>query len=450
MMNVQWKRLVSFVVAMVMVFGLIPAMGTTAMAAPGGSSMDPVVCDTFAEFKAAMEDPNIIYVSLHSVDEVLPLLEEGRRTAAITVVGQKDLYLADDCVATFVANANGGVYDSLLQVGVGSSLSIDGERGWLVFEAVGTAAHNAVIYNEGGDVSIYGGYLKGRYYTATYGCAIWQNSGTLTIQDGDFSSMDGMADKVGDKETWAVYLAGGSAQILGGKFQVEETKDPAAKSYGLYIEEEAEVEISGGVFYGIRPPKNTAVGNYIADGCEMTIGGVLVDPMLYGIIDDTKRVTVGHNIVIDEIKSTIAKENVAKAGKEVRDFMPTVPDGEPYDRPWNGAPWYDAQGVAIDPPSGLHYDIGYEFEAGRTYYADYKYTAEYGYVFAENPTITLTGPDPCLTTVDNYSTLCSRQRKRCQSVIRVELASGNPQFAVILPDGGAVHSGIIGADKRTA
>ena len=101
-----WKRSLSMLLALVMVIGMIPTMGITASAAAPGSFGNPVVCDTFAEFKAAMEDPNIIYVSLHAVDEVLPLLEEGRRTAAITVVGQKDLYLADDCVATFVANAN--------------------------------------------------------------------------------------------------------------------------------------------------------------------------------------------------------------------------------------------------------------------------------------------------------------------------------------------------------
>ena len=394
------KRIFSTLLALAMVIGLIPAMGTTTMAAPGGSAMDPVICDTFAEFKAAMEDPDIIYVSLHAVDEVLPLLDEGRCVAAITVVGDKDLYLANDSVATFVANANGGVYDSLLQVGAGSSLSIDGNRGWLVFEAVGTAAHNAVIYNEGGDVSIYDGYLKGHNNTATYGRAIWQDSGTLTIQDGDFESTDGTFNKVGSKETCAVYLAGGEANIYGGKFHVEETKDPEAKPYGLYIDEEAEVEISGGIFYGVRPPDNTAVGNYIADGCEMTIGGVLVNPMLYGIIDDTKRVTVGHNLVIDEIKSKIAKDNVARAGMEVRTFMPTVPDGAPYSRPWNGASWHDEHGVVIDAPEGQHYDNGYQFEAGRTYYADYQYTTEYGYVFAENPTITLTGPDPSMFTYE--------------------------------------------------
>ena len=103
---------------------------------------------------------------------------------------------------------------------------------------------------------------------------------------------------------------------------------------------------------------------------------------------------------ITEIKSTMAKENVPRAGKEVARFMPNVPDGEPYERPWNGSRWHDEQGVMIAPSVNHFYDLGYEFEAGRTYYADYTYWADYGYTFAENPTISLTGPDPSMFTYE--------------------------------------------------
>ncbi|MBR5306712.1 MAG: InlB B-repeat-containing protein, partial [Oscillospiraceae bacterium] len=105
-------------------------------------------------------------------------------------------------------------------------------------------------------------------------------------------------------------------------------------------------------------------------------------------------------IVIEEIKSKISAELVPKAGMEVRDFMPTVPDGEPYERPWNGAEWYDSSGVKIAASVNHHYDLGYEFEAGHTYYADYKYIAYDGYVFSDNPAITLTGPDPSMFTYE--------------------------------------------------
>ena len=104
-------------------------------------------------------------------------------------------------------------------------------------------------------------------------------------------------------------------------------------------------------------------------------------------------VSSAEKIVINQINSVIAKENVPRAGKEVLRFIPNVPDGEPYERPWNGAIWYDEYGVAIDSPVDQHYDKGYEFEAGRTYYADYEYTAANGYEFSANPTINLEGPD---------------------------------------------------------
>jgi len=103
---------------------------------------------------------------------------------------------------------------------------------------------------------------------------------------------------------------------------------------------------------------------------------------------------------ITEIKTIMPVDTVPKAGMEVRTFMPSVPDGEPYERDRDGTEWYDSEGVKIAPTLNHHYDIGYEFEAGHTYYADYEYTADEGYVFVQNPTITFTGPDPSMFTYE--------------------------------------------------
>ena len=105
-------------------------------------------------------------------------------------------------------------------------------------------------------------------------------------------------------------------------------------------------------------------------------------------------------IIIHEIKNKMAAERVPRAGMEVDSFIPNVPDGEPYDRPWQGVPWYDEYGTMISPDDNSWFDIGYEFEAGRSYYADYTYWADYGYAFADNPTITFIGPDPSLYTYE--------------------------------------------------
>ena len=101
---------------------------------------------------------------------------------------------------------------------------------------------------------------------------------------------------------------------------------------------------------------------------------------------------------IGEIVTLMSTDTVPKAGMEVTHFIPNVPDGVPYQRDFDGTEWYDENGVMIAPIIKHHYDIGYEFEAGRTYYADYQYTADEGYVFTQNPTITLTGPNPDMFT----------------------------------------------------
>ena len=106
------------------------------------------------------------------------------------------------------------------------------------------------------------------------------------------------------------------------------------------------------------------------------------------------------SIIIHEIKTKMAAERVPRAGMEVSRFIPNVPDGEPYDRPWQGVSWYDEYGTMISPDVNSWFDIGYEFEAGRSYYADYTYWADYGYAFADNPTITFIGPDPSLYTYE--------------------------------------------------
>ena len=105
-------------------------------------------------------------------------------------------------------------------------------------------------------------------------------------------------------------------------------------------------------------------------------------------------------IIIHEIKTKMAADRVPRAGMEAIRFIPNVPDGEPYERPWQGVSWYDEYGTMISPDVNSWFDIGYEFEAGRSYYADYTYWADYGYAFADNPTITFIGPDPSMYTYE--------------------------------------------------
>ena len=84
-MKQKTHRLLSLLLTLALVLGMIPAIGTTAYAYSAGdiagttgsgtSEGDPVVCDTFAEFKAAMEDTQIRYVKLSGANEVIPSQE---------------------------------------------------------------------------------------------------------------------------------------------------------------------------------------------------------------------------------------------------------------------------------------------------------------------------------------------------------------------------------------
>ena len=97
---------------------------------------------------------------------------------------------------------------------------------------------------------------------------------------------------------------------------------------------------------------------------------------------------------IAEVVGKIADENIPHAGMELEHFIPTIPDGEPYSRIWNGSEWRDENGALIAPSVEQHYGRGYEFEAGRSYTTDYFYfEAADGYTFAEDVKVHLQGPD---------------------------------------------------------
>ena len=94
-------KLLSMLLALVMVVGLLP-MGQVAYAysageiagttGSGASEADPVVCDTFAEFKAAMENTEITYVKLTGiVEETIPA--QSTLTAAMDKRTRKKLLL---------------------------------------------------------------------------------------------------------------------------------------------------------------------------------------------------------------------------------------------------------------------------------------------------------------------------------------------------------------------
>ena len=112
------------------------------------------------------------------------------------------------------------------------------------------------------------------------------------------------------------------------------------------------------------------------------------DKFLYAIFRDKG------DYEIAEVVGKFAADRIPRADMEVSRFIPNIPDGSPYGRYWNGSEWRDENGVLISANIGHHYDLGYEFEAGRSYTTDgFYFEANSGYTFAENATVHLMGPE---------------------------------------------------------
>nr|MCR4805653.1 hypothetical protein [Clostridia bacterium] len=210
--------------------------------------------------------------------------------------------------------------------------------------------------------------------------------------------------------------ADASSQIwLVGTYAYDETLDEIDSGGQVYMQTSANTYDWSNGGYTEYAVENTAVtvkaqpaaGYEFVEWRQGTKGAVISADAAYSFTCTGSRYLYavfrqkGAAIEIREVNGTISAENVPRAGMEVEHFMPNCPAGEHYTRAWNGANWRDENGVLIAPSIRQHYDIGYEFEAGRTYTTDgFYFEASEGYVFADEPAVTLTGPDPSMWTYE--------------------------------------------------
>ncbi|MBQ6824738.1 MAG: hypothetical protein IJP27_08795, partial [Clostridia bacterium] len=242
----------------------------------GFSAGNPAYCTSFEEFKYAMEHPAIRYVALGKVDETLPLISGSGLITAVSVNGTKELQLVGD--ACFLAPmGNYKTYAALLHTVSGVNLTVTGS-GSLTFKAVANSSYNAVIYNQGGTVTINNGTLIGSFNPAVYGKAIWQSYGELYVNGGRLEGENALTPGKLPLSHSAVWIEGGQARIRGGYFKETNIIDTIDLPYGLEIGGTADVELTGGIFEGILPKKGTTMSSYLGDGCEMTVDGTKTDP----------------------------------------------------------------------------------------------------------------------------------------------------------------------------
>ena len=376
-MKTQFKsKLLSILLVLVMVLSLVPVSAFTAFAAGGtGTKDDPVICSTYSEFKTAMEDSNIRYVELKNCNEVLPKISGEGLISAINVAGIKHLSLTGKNVFMVSANSDGyKSYDSLMHLTSGSSMTIRG-GGSLTFKANLSNGRNAVIYNQGGSIAIYSGMLKGSYNTAVYGMAIWQDSGDLEIIDGSFISDSAIPN---NNPKYSVYLGGGRAWIRGGSFTSVNTSNTQAPLYGLCIETDAIVDISGGEFDGILLPSNTTpMSNYVPDYRTVLVNESPIDATSANC---QALVGSGNSVrIVELIKEIKINTETPMAGMNISDLQITLGGG--YSLAMYYPQWYKNE----------EYVSSGTFEQGATYRVVLRLERNktYNYEFASNVTATV-------------------------------------------------------------
>ena len=376
-MKTKFKsKLLSILLVLVMVLALVPVSALTAFAAGGtGTKDDPVICSTYSEFKTAMEDSNIRYVELKNCNEVLPKISGEGLISAINVTGIKHLSLTGKNVFTVSANSDGyKSYDSLMHLTSGSSMTIRG-GGSLTFKANLSNGRNAVIYNQGGSIAIYSGMLKGSYNTAVYGMAIWQDSGDLEIIDGSFISDSAIPN---NNPKYSVYLGGGRAWIRGGSFTSVNTSNTQAPLYGLCIETDTIVDISGGEFDGILLPSNTTpMSNYVPNYRTVLVNESPIDATSANC---QALVGSGNSVrIVELIKEIKINTETPMAGMNISDLQITLGGG--YSLAMYYPQWYK-NGEYVSSGTfeqGAIYSVVLRLERNKTY----------NYEFASNVTATV-------------------------------------------------------------
>ncbi len=319
-----------------------------------GSSVDnPVVCNSFAEFKYAMENEDIRYIKLGSMDETIPKTEGEGLIPAIAVNGIKHLTLLGD--STFTAPAGDGIKTvcALLHVVQNDTLTITGS-GSLKFRAVANNSYNAVIYNQGGSVIIDDGKLIGSYNTAVYGKAIWQDYGELRISGGQLFAENALAPGKLPVPKTAVNINGGQAWIQGGTFKMENVINTIDLPYGLDIGQDATVELSGGTFYGIvLPTDSTPLADYMDEDfyTPYSDGSWFNPEAVYSqeYVESGKVVKIAH--VIDDVNVLI---DSPVPGRGIYTKVYNVPEGSYL----HTVDWYE---------DGEYISTAENFEAGKSY-----------------------------------------------------------------------------------
>ena len=370
-MKIGLKRMCSMILLAALLLGILPAgvtlkafaytegdiSGTTGK----GTANDPVICNSFAELKAALELNNgssLFYVRLINLpggSEVLPDVEREDHwdvAPAITAVGTKVLTV--EGTPTFIMKGwnayNEPDYSSLIQVD--GSLHVNGS-GTLTLEFHGSVLLEGTVFDLNKStgwlqfdqaVTIRGTVWKDPddEYTNPICMSVRAKAGKLEISGGNFEG------QVWDTSYFAisgyrgaVMLSGSvKATITGGTFR----GDPVIQAENMFVcglttelDDTGWLKLNGGIFYGIADKDEKPLGRFLASysagdyasGHKM----VLFDDQTISIVDPSQSRTEFTYISAKNFVSEWHPTTVLDLGNRLV-FENQVPNGS------GGAPVY--------------------------------------------------------------------------------------------------------------
>ena len=366
-------------------YAIFRKVGTMFPEGAGSSANNPAMCYSYEEFKYAMESPDIRYVALGNVEDMLPMIphdEEqdpgGITRTAILVQGTKDLNLLGDAVFSCPLTGNYDLkyYIQLLTLtdAANSSLYIHGP-GSLTYAGGTLNFVNSVIKMEGGHLTVDGATIRGSngYHTgfcyginAIFGSVGIQGGATVIGEiyggEGGISAMTLGSEGV-DRSL--------SVSIFDGKFYVERDEGDSDEDHGIMVNNDIGLRIYGMSTDGIRLGRYAAdtLDDYVMEGCVMTVNGVNTDPATRGTTDGYVEVYQEISEVEIYVETPVAGESATVYPEEVY----WVPEGCTVD----SIVWYkngEALNLAYAP----------RFEAGSSYRVEVTLVADNGVRFA-NP-----------------------------------------------------------------
>ena len=384
--NMKLNRLLSLLLALVMVVGLLPAMGQVAYAysegdiagttGSGASKEDPVVCDTFAEFKAAMENTEITYVKLTGASGAMP----SRETLGAAISNTTYKVLTIEGTNKFWSPLNGN-NDCLIWPR--NELTING-TGTLKYEHGNTGGTGAVINMASNDsLKIDGNVtLEGGANGSSFGYAIFAQAGTTKINGGSFIGYS--ADITSNADVSAVIInSSANLTINGGNFSasLHQNSPEGKKAHSLSITSTATgaISIKEGTFpQGInieaRGKTIENCGYFDTAKASITADGNAVATTASTNVLNGKNVVVTDTSIIASVAVAVT-EPVAGA------------------QPQNGVSNTDNVTVTITEwyHNGVKMLATDTFAAGETYKVHVIVKPNSGYEFADNPTATFNG-----------------------------------------------------------